>query len=230
MNTMRALAIETSGRAGSLAILEAGQILAEETFPHGLKHAAEMIPRLDGLLRVRGWAPTQIQEIYVSIGPGSFTGLRIGITLAKTLAMTVGARLVGVPSSRVLAENAPPGARHLLIVLDARRGSVFTARYEKVDELWIEREPAHLDRLADALSRAPRPIHLLGEGLSVHAIPAEAGIIPTESERRVPTAASVARLGGRMALAGEFIAPDLLAPLYLRQSEAEEKWEKRESS
>jgi tRNA threonylcarbamoyladenosine biosynthesis protein TsaB len=225
---MRALAIETSGRAGSLAILEAGQVLAEETFPHGLKHAAEMVPRLDALLRARGWTPGQIEEIYVSIGPGSFTGLRIGITLAKTLAFAVGAKLVAVPSSRVLAENAPPEARHLLIVLDARRGSVFAARYEKINEAWVEREPAHLDRLAEALARAPQPVHLLGEGLSIYGPPAEPGIVPTPAHLWIPTASTVARLGTKMARAGEFTAPDLLAPLYLRQSEAEEKWANRE--
>jgi len=226
---MRALAIETSGRAGSLAIVEADQVLAEETFPHGLKHAAEMLPRLDALLRARGWTPRQIEEIYVSIGPGSFTGLRIGITLAKTLALAVGARVIAVPSSRVLAENAPAEARHLLIVLDARRGSVFTARYEKIADAWVEREPAHLDQLAEALSRAPRPVYLLGEGLSVHVPPAEAGIIATPASLWIPIASTVARLGTNMARAGQFTTPDSLAPLYLRQSEAEEKWERRES-
>ncbi len=226
---MRALAIETSGRAGSLAIIEAGQVLAEAIFPHGLKHAAEMVPRLDALLRARGWAPGDLQEIYASVGPGSFTGLRIGITLAKTLAMAVGAKLVAVPSARVLAENAPPDARHVLIVLDARRGSIFAARYEKVNTLWIEREPAHLDQLTDAINRSPRPIYLIGEGLGFHAPPAESGIIVTDARCWVPTAANVARLGAPMSRAGEFTDPDLLAPLYLRQSEAEEKWENRES-
>jgi tRNA threonylcarbamoyladenosine biosynthesis protein TsaB len=224
---MRALAIETSGSAGSLAIVEAGQLLAEETFPHGLKHAAQMLPRLDALLRVRGWAPGHLEEIYVSIGPGSFTGLRIGITLAKTLALAIGAKLVAVPSSQVLAENAPPQARNLLIVLDARRGSVFTARYEKIQGGWAECEAAHLDQLVKALGRAPRPIHLLGEGLSIHAAPTDPDIIVTSRDRWIPTADNVARLGGIMASMGQFTAPDAILPLYLRQSEAEEKWGNR---
>jgi tRNA threonylcarbamoyladenosine biosynthesis protein TsaB len=224
---MRALAIETSGSAGSLAIVEPGQILAQETFPHGLKHAAQMLPRLDALLRLRGWKPDHIEEIYVSVGPGSFTGLRIGITLAKTIALAVGAKLVAVPSPRVLAENAPPEALHLLIVLDARRGSVFTARYQRIDHAWTELEPAHLDRLTEALARAPRPVHLLGEGLSVHTPPIDPGIVVTERALWMPAAATVARLGAAMARAGDFTAPDALVPLYLRQSEAEEKWEKQ---
>ena len=222
---MRALAIETSGRAGALAIIEDQQIVAQEVFPQGLKHAAELLPRLDGLLRSRGWPPKSLQELYVSVGPGSFTGLRIGITLAKTLAMISGAKVVAVPSTRVLAQNAPIEANHLLVLLDARRGSVFAARYEKLEGRWMEREPAHLARLDDVLARAPRPIHVLGEGLRFHPLPTEPSVIACPPERWEPAVIHVARLGMAMAEAGEFTSEDLLAPLYLRRSEAEEKWE-----
>ena len=77
---IRGLAIETSGKLGSVAITEDGIVLAEDTFAHGLKHAAEMVPRIDHLLKAAGWQPADVREIYVSVGPGSFTGLRIGIT------------------------------------------------------------------------------------------------------------------------------------------------------
>jgi tRNA threonylcarbamoyladenosine biosynthesis protein TsaB len=223
---MRALAIETSGRSGALAILENNQILAEEIFPQGLKHAAELLPRLDGLLRARGWPPKSLQELYVSAGPGSFTGLRIGITLAKTLAMVSGAKVVSVPSMRVLAQNAPDDAAHLLVLLDARRGSVFAARFEKTAGQWIEREPAHLAQLAEALARAPRPLHVLGEGLRFHPLAAEPDIFPTSPELWEPSVRHVAHLGMAMARAGEFTPADLLVPIYLRASEAEEKWDK----
>src|SRR5207253_5933848 len=144
----RALAIETSGRIGSVALVEGAAIVAEEQFSHGLKHAAEMVPMIDRLCRERGWTATDFAQIYVSAGPGSFTGLRIGITLAKTLAFATGLRLVAVPSVRVLAENAPPDARHLIIVLDAKRDQVFTARFERIGHEWIQREDAHLDILS----------------------------------------------------------------------------------
>src|SRR3954467_10077441 len=127
----RGLAVETSGRAGSLAIAEDGHVLAEEQFSHGLKHAAGIIPIIDRLCASRGWKPADIEEIYVSAGPGSFTGLRVGITVAKTLAFATGAKLVAVPSGRVIAHNAPPEASNVMIVLDAKRDQIFTARYSR---------------------------------------------------------------------------------------------------
>src|SRR5688500_10816661 len=163
-----ALAVETSGRIGSVALADDDRVLTESEFPHGLKHAAEIIPIIDRLCRERGWAPRDIEHVYVSAGPGSFTGLRIGITLAKTLAFARGIKIVAVPSVRVLVENAPHEARHAIIVLDAKRDQIFTARFERGDDGWAGRESAHLDSLAGMLSRAPRPVHLLGEGIPYH--------------------------------------------------------------
>ena len=105
--SIRALAIETSSRLGSVALAEDGNTLLQDAFPHGLQHAARIILAVDELCRQLHWTPRDIREIYVSAGPGSFTGLRIGITLAKTLAWATGAALVAVPSVRVLADNAP---------------------------------------------------------------------------------------------------------------------------
>jgi tRNA threonylcarbamoyladenosine biosynthesis protein TsaB len=130
--------------------LENGVVVGEDEFPHGLQNAAMMIPRIDTLCKAQGWQPGDFEEIYVSVGPGSFTGLRIGVTLAKTLAMVTGARVVAVPSVRVLARNAPAEARNVIIVLDAKRGQIFTARFESEGEGqggWMEREGAHLDEL-----------------------------------------------------------------------------------
>ena len=98
----RVLAIETSGRIGSVALADGTSILLEEQFPHGLKHAAEIVPMIDRLCRAQGWAPHDLEQLYVSAGPGSFTGLRIGITLAKTMALATGVKVVAVPSVRVL--------------------------------------------------------------------------------------------------------------------------------
>src|SRR5436190_2565135 len=164
----RGLAIETSARLGSLAIVEDGRVLAEDVFPHGLKHAAEIVVRIDRLCRDQRWAPDDLRELYVSAGPGSFTGLRIGITLAKTLAFATGASLVAVPTLRVLAANAPAEAQHVVLVLDAKRDQVFTARYERAADDWIEREPAHLNDMRSVLARAPRPVFLIGEGIPAH--------------------------------------------------------------
>ena len=148
--------------------------------------------------------------MYVSAGPGSFTGLRIGITLAKTMALATGVKLVAVPTVRVLVENAPAEARHVVLVLDAKRDQIFTARFERDEQgeqgRWVEREPAHVDSLVAMLARAPRPVHLLGEGIPYHEkfVPQDdAGVIVTPAELWRPRARVVAQIGGRMAREGE---------------------------
>src|SRR5882672_6699809 len=161
----RALAIETSGRVGSVALVDEAGAIEEEQFPHGLQHAAGLIPLIDKLCSARRWTAADLQEVYVSAGPGSFTGLRIGITLAKTLAFAMGVKLVAVPTMRVLVENAPSEARHVIVALDAKREQIFTGRFEKVGGKWVEREGPHLDSLGAMIARAPRPVYLLGEGI-----------------------------------------------------------------
>lgn len=229
----RGLAIETSGRNGSLAVSEDGHVLAEEQFSHGLKHAAGIVPIIDRLCASRGWKPADIDEIYVSAGPGSFTGLRVGITVAKTLAFATGARIVAVPSVEVLARNAPPGWQNLIIVLDAKRGQIFTASFENVGGEPVPREPAKLDSLAEMLRRTPRPVHLLGEGIPYHEkfIPRDDGSVHvTEPATWQGRAAIVAELGDRMARAGAFADPMTLTPIYIRRPEAEEKFEERQGT
>ena len=241
----RALAIETSARIGSIAAVEDDRVLAEEQFEHGLAHAAQIIPIIDRLCRAQNWSPRDLEELYISIGPGSFTGLRIGVTLAKTMSLSTGVKLVAVPTSRVLVENAPPDARHVIIVLDAKREQIFTACYQRASispsplnpgegrdegdgEGWLEREPAHLDSLTAMLERAPRPVHLLGEGIPYHEkfIPHEdASVIITPEELCRPRAAIVARLGIDLARRGDFADPDRLTPIYIRKPEAEEKFD-----
>ena len=224
----RGIAIETSGRTGSIAVARDGRVLAEETFSHGLKHAAGIVPIIDRLCSAQGWKPADVQEIYVSAGPGSFTGLRVGITVAKTLAFATGARVVAVPSVEVLARNAPEGWRNLIIVLDAKRDQIFTATFEHVAGAPALREPAHLDSLEAVLGRTPRPVHLLGEGIPYHEsfIPKDDPSIHfTDDTSWRGRAAVVAELGHAMARAGQFADPMTLTPIYIRKPEAEEKFE-----
>ena len=229
----RGLAIETSGRIGSIALVEDGRVLSEQQFPHGLAHAAQIIPIIDDLTRRQGWKPGDVQELCVSAGPGSFTGLRIGITLAKTVAFATGAKIVAVPTVHVLAENAPDDARHVIIVLDAKRQQIFTARYERSDGGdWLEREPAKLDRLDTMLARSPRPVWLLGEGIPYHKsfIPSDdaSAVVAPELLWRA-RAAAVAKLGAVLSRQGKFADPYTLTPIYIRKPEAEEKWEQQQA-
>jgi len=223
-----ALALETSGRIGSVALARGGQILEERSFSHGLMHAAQVVPLIDRLLAGCGQRAVEIGQIFFSAGPGSFTGLRIGVTLAKTLAFVTGAKITPVPTLRVLAENAPAEARHLVVVLDAKRGQIYTARYQRDQTGWTEVETAHLDTLAGMIARAPRPVHLLGEGLPYHrkTLPGgEDSILQIPADRWRASASAVARLGQALADQGCFADADTLEPLYIRPPEAEEKWD-----
>lgn len=225
----RALAIETSGREGSIAVARSGSTLAVDHFPHGLKHAAEMVSRLDALCRGQGWLPADVEEVYVSVGPGSFTGLRIGVTVAKTLALATGARIVAVSSAEVLARNAPTEATNVVTVLDAKRDQIFTARYARPPGVaWAEAEPARLDSLTAVLARAPRPVHLVGEGIPYHEKflpPGDTTVIVAPPDLWRARAEVIVELGHAAARAGRFSDPDTLTPTYIRMAEAQERWE-----
>ncbi len=225
----RGLAVETSAPLGSVALLLGRCVLAEEFFPHGLQHAAGLLVLIDQLCRRQGWGPEDLQRLYVSHGPGSFTGLRIGITLIKTLAWSTGAQIVAVPTLRALVENAPEPARHVMALLDAKRGQIYTARFERDDVgQWLQRTAAHLSTPAAALAPAPRPVYLIGQGIAYHdqaLEPHDPAVIRCDPCTWQPRAAAVGRLGAQLAAAGEFTQPQNLLPCYIRKPEAEEKWE-----
>jgi tRNA threonylcarbamoyladenosine biosynthesis protein TsaB len=221
----KSLALETSGRMGSIALADDGVTVAAEQFDYGLQNAAKILPLIDALCRGQDWKPADLRELYISVGPGSFTGLRIGVTLVKTLAFASGAKVVPVQTVDVLAQNAPADARELIIVLDAKREQIFTSRLVRENDQWNQIEPPHLDRLADMLARAGRPVHLLGEGIPFHrdAIPTDANVIVTEPDSWIGRAQIVAQLGYQLALRGQDVDPMTLVPLYIRRPEAEEK-------
>ncbi len=120
---MKTAAFETSAAMGGVAIGENGALVEEVRFPEKLVHARELIPTLDRLLAGAGWRPHDLERIAVSIGPGSFTGLRIGLAVGKVLALELETTLVGVDSIDVLAADAP-FTEPFAVLIDARRESV----------------------------------------------------------------------------------------------------------
>ena len=119
-------------------------------------------------------------------------------------------------------------------MLDAKRGQIFTARFENRDGRPVLRDPAQLGTLREMLGKSGRPVHLLGEGLPYHPLDgvAEAettGTIVTEPERWAARAQAVADIGFEMARAGRFTDPAALTPIYIRKPEAEEKYEARQA-
>ena len=239
----RILAIETSGRAGSVAVARGGELLAVRELPATMRHAVELMPAIRELVRRgggQGWKPAEIEHVYLSLGPGSFTGLRIAVTIARALAQAIGCRLVGVPSLDVIAENAPAEFRVVVPVLDAKRGQVFAARYEReADELRRIGEPGLVDPAAfvgEALARVREldgpegRVAVLGEGVDYHRPAIESagsGVVELDKALWRGRAETVHRLGYTMAQRGLFSDPATLLPIYIRLPEAEEVWRKK---
>jgi len=226
---LRALAVETSSRHGSIAVAQGDRVLARRDFTQQRRHAVELLPCVDAALAELGWRPGDLQHVYVSAGPGSFTGLRIAITFARALAQAVGSRIVLVPTPEALALNAPAHVRHLAVVLDAKRGQVYAAIFSRSadGEPWTPAVPVGLYDPPVLLAAVPRPLHVLGEGIDYHRDALGFGDDLIELPRATwrPRAEAVWTIGRRMAQAGRFTPLQDATPIYVRRPEAEEKWE-----
>jgi len=231
MNEDRIIAVETSGRSGSVAVARGPDLLSERAFPANVEHARELLPAVDALCREHGWSPQELCQCHVSIGPGSFTGLRVAVTFARHLALATGARICAVPTLDVIAENclatsSPP--QHVAVILDAKRDEVFAAIYARREARYDRILDARMTKPESLLAGAPRPLAVTGEGLARHApVFEQAGVQVLEESLWRPCAACVHKLGWRMAQQGQFTEAGNLVPLYVRRPEAEELWEKR---
>jgi tRNA threonylcarbamoyladenosine biosynthesis protein TsaB len=238
MNSPRIIAIETSSRQGSVAAARGAELLAEAVFPTDQEHARELLPTLDALCRAQGWAAASIEQCCISIGPGSFTGLRVAVTFARHLALATGARICAVPTLDVIAENCATLAdapEVVTVILDAKKNLVFAAGFARrpggtAGEFTYERilEPCMIEPTA-LFSKLPKPAAAIGAGLLHHQATMEAGgAIVLDQALWFPRAANVHKLGWRLAKQGRFTAARELVPFYLRRPEAEELWEKRQ--
>jgi tRNA threonylcarbamoyladenosine biosynthesis protein TsaB len=191
---LRVLGIETTTLQASAALVEGGQLVATRTHARPKQSAEQLLPMIAELLASAGWSRTALDRIGVSVGPGSFTGLRVGIACAQGLAMGLGVPLLGVTSLRAMARAVPEsisGVRCAL--LDARRGEVFAAAYQAGPQAAELLAPLALAASAAraSLERAiAAPIVWVGSGLSL------AGIEPSRSfpEADEPSAAAVGQL------------------------------------
>ncbi|HRT49371.1 MAG TPA: tRNA (adenosine(37)-N6)-threonylcarbamoyltransferase complex dimerization subunit type 1 TsaB [Anaerohalosphaeraceae bacterium] len=226
-----ALAVETSGRTGSAALGAAGTILECEFLSGHLRHGAELFTCCRSLLQRNGFTPADIDHIYISAGPGSFTGIRIAVTMAKILHLATAARIVAVSSLDVLAENAADCAAktacripHLATILDAKRGQFYIAVFDRHDDRWIKTVSDCLmtaDDFLNRFARGPETLWLTGEGLIYYKDRfAAPNIAFVDEEYWFPHAANVYKLAWQQAKAGSFADPLTLTPTYLRGPEA----------
>lgn len=130
---MRCLALETSAFIGSVAVLESGKTVTELTLPAHERTAQSLVPGIIRSLNLVGWKASHLDLICVTQGPGSFTGLRLGVTTAKVLAYAAEADLIGVNTLRIIAAQAPKGHLPVTSVIDAQRKQLFTATFTQHD-------------------------------------------------------------------------------------------------
>jgi tRNA threonylcarbamoyladenosine biosynthesis protein TsaB len=217
-----------------VAIGRGEQVLGQRSFRSAQRHAVDLLPTIDGLRREFGAEPGGIGTVFVSVGPGSFTGLRLGLAAARTLAFALGARVVGIPSMDVTAQNAlqlNPRPTQVAVLLDAKRGRVYAATFRwNADVYAADSLPAEVDP-AWFLARLTPDFVILGEGNPIYqSLVQSAGFIAFPEELHVARAETLYRLGHRRAQQCQFDDPRSLVPIYVRPPEAEEKYDARRSA
>lgn len=222
------LGIETSGDFGSVALCDEEAVLAAYAFPEGARHARDIMPAIDGLVKEAAVGKGDISAVAVSQGPGSFTGLRVGVTCAKTLAYALGWRAVGIPSLEVMARNVTADAagecRFTCPVLDARRAKVYGTVFEWDGDRWRDTTGVLIEAPDELAARIPDGALVFGSGVRAYPEVFSVGRVRVGDEGlAVGRAEAVARLGLRRIRAGEEADPMRLVPHYYRVTEPEEK-------
>lgn len=166
------LGLDTANAPLSAALVKDGKLLIELNAAVGMNHSAGAMPAVEELFEKAGMRPSEIDAIAVSEGPGSYTGVRIGVTIAKTLAWTLDKPLVGVSSLRVLASNIFREGAIICPLIDARRGNVYAGLYRRREDetLACIMEDRHLalPTLLNELKKAGEPVIFVGEGATKH--------------------------------------------------------------
>ncbi len=224
------IAIETTSRRGGVALGRGEERLAAAELDSSRRHASELLVSLRKLLDGAGVAPEDLDEVYVSVGPGSFTGVRVGVTVARTLGQALDVRLAAAPTPRVVLENILDHEwTHAAVVLDARRGNAFAQAFERSGgQRPVAGEPM-FGTPEELLERLPRPLVLVGEGLGHVSFPRPEGvelIDPADAGHR-PTASGCWEVGRRLAGEGRFVDYHALRPVYTRKPEAVRLWEEQ---
>jgi len=214
------IAIETSCRIGGLALGKGDNLLTVETFEASHRHATILVARLEGMLKTAGLNPGDLREQYISVGPGSFTALRVGVTVARTLAQFVAAlRCVAVSTAEAVAQDAKLlDWEHLVVVMDAREGCIHATGFARSEGGIVQTGEPVVARPSEFLASAPRPLLLTGEGLWHYDL-AGPGIKQAAESLRLPSVENVWRIGRREARQGRYTQPDQLSPIYARVPE-----------
>ncbi|OQY07483.1 MAG: tRNA (adenosine(37)-N6)-threonylcarbamoyltransferase complex dimerization subunit type 1 TsaB [Planctomycetales bacterium 4572_13] len=235
------IAIETSGRVGSAAIGRGNELISDISFSGFMKHSAELHCTLEKLLHQANASPDDVEQCYITAGPGSFTGLRIAVTAAKMFYFTQKAQIIAADSMDVIAESASRYAADtgqtvdcIATILDAKKDLFYAAVFDRVDESWKKCLGTGLfsvEQLLDWLeTNKKKDVGLLGEGLVYYAEKFKAPFTHLLDESYwSATAAGLFRVGRRMATEEQFADPFALTPRYIRGANAAVKRPRKKS-
>ena len=232
---MSILSIDTSSQVSSVAVLSAERIAAEISMQGALTHSETLMPHIETALRMARVEKSELEGIAVSIGPGSFTGLRIGLASAKMMAYALHIPLIAVPTLEALAHHYICEGVRLVPMMDAQKGNVYAQEFmweAGLDGLHLREKHAlsilPLTEVIAGLENAEQPVLLFGDAMqkkTALALPTNVRLAPIHA--RMPRAACVGLAALTRLARGEIDDPVTAVPLYLRRSEAEVLWEKR---
>ena len=220
---MNILGIETATRAASVAVIFDEKILAETVRESPQTFSETLMPQVEEVIKISG-AFEKIDAVAVSIGPGSFTGLRIGLATAKALAYAWGIKIIGVPTLQALAYNFP--SAKVLPLIDAQKNRAYCQLFEN----FLPLSEVEVKPINDAITEAGQlneKIFICGDVLHKIKISLPPNVIIAPPNLKMPRASSVAICAADLK---KFDNVMNLEPLYIRRAEAEELWEKRHGS
>ena len=225
---MNLLVLDTSTRHAALAILDhLGQVHVAPSDPDQ-RHGRQLVPAIRDLLHQANLTVGELSGVAVGLGPGSYTGLRVGLTAAKTLVYALNLPLVGFDSLEAIAQNAPADASRVSVVADAQRGDLYVAEFTRPDssEPLVRAAPTRIVPAADWLASLDAPTLVLGPGLErlPSPLPADAHSQPVGNE---PEGKALVSFALNLWESGHRVDPMFLEPHYLRRSAAEEQWDRR---
>lgn len=229
---MLILALDTTTRAGSVAVTEGDRVLALLPGDASRTHGERLPAELARALAQANLAPQQIDLLAVATGPGAFTGLRIGLAAMQGLAMSLGKPVIGVSALEALAAQVAPGDAELLVPwMDAQRGDVFATLVDATTGATLEVPTAAAPQVLLEAWRAHldgRHAVFIGDAAARDAVLlAPGGPGRWDTRTPAPLAPQIARLAHRRARRGEAGLPHTLEPIYVRRPDAEIERERR---
>jgi tRNA threonylcarbamoyladenosine biosynthesis protein TsaB len=206
-----------------VALAHGDDLLAVRHLDEARRHARDLAPALARLLAEQGWRARELDAVFVSRGPGSYTGLRVGIMSAKTLAYATGCILLGIDTFAAVAHQAPPEADRIDVLADGQQGKVYVQSFQRAASEWQAATALAIERFEDWLARRRESTWVSGPGLATYRERIPKGVPVVAAADWNPRAETLLALGLRRYRRGERDHAWSLEPLYLRPSAAEEQ-------